>query len=120
MRRARNAAFLRLICFQNQPVKVQPANAWHQPDDINVQKMLREIITSGITTVAVRHDDDGDVEMVEDVGEAEIHRLNDHCLMQIFKRLTVVDRVRIERGLLVLLTCSLKNLIQKIFKEIFF
>ncbi|KAJ8672652.1 hypothetical protein QAD02_003911 [Eretmocerus hayati] len=71
------------IHIHNRDLRVMPADSWHQPDSIEVKnKKVQESLKEETRSYIL----DG----------AEIHKLNDDCLMHIFTYLPIIDRVRVE------------------------
>lgn len=77
------------IHLHNRDLRVMPADSWHQPDSIENQnkKLQKSSDSKEISTDYILNE------------EAEIHKLNDDCLMHIFSFLPIADRVKTERGM---------------------
>ena len=86
----------RLINLHNRLLRVCPADSWHQPDSVHYQ--TKKSVTKQSSKFILNK-------------EAEIHKLNDDCLVQIFQFLPIVDRLRIEQGKLFPISKSVINYI---------
>jgi hypothetical protein len=66
-----------------------PADSWHQPDSIENQNKSTQKASESMQKISTNY-------ILND--DADIHKLNDDCLMHIFMFLPIVDRIQIERG----------------------
>ncbi|OXU27874.1 hypothetical protein TSAR_002554 [Trichomalopsis sarcophagae] len=75
------------IHLHNRDLRVMPADSWHQPDSIENQNKKLQKSPDGkeMSTDYILNED------------AEIHKLNDDCLMHVFSFLPIADRVKVER-----------------------
>lgn len=84
--RATKDGYRKKINLHNRDLRVFPADSWHQPDSPeNLKRRTKE--------------EKEEISLDYDLDGAEIHKLNNDCLMHIFTFLPIVDRVRAERGI---------------------
>ncbi|XP_011504616.1 PREDICTED: F-box/LRR-repeat protein 7-like [Ceratosolen solmsi marchali] len=85
---ARKDGLKKKIHLHNRDLRVMPADSWHQPDSIeNQNKKVQKASESmqKISTTYILNDD------------AEIHKLNNDCLMHVFMFLPIIDKIKMER-----------------------
>lgn len=82
--RALEAGQKKRIHIHHRDLRVLPADSWHQPDSFENQK--KKISNIEETKDFILNE------------EAEIHQLNDDCLIHIFNFLPIVDKIRVELG----------------------
>lgn len=73
-------------------LRVSPADSWHQPDSAENQRKSLAIRDTNGDHEPERPQEEGSDE------DSPIHILNDDCMMEVFLRLPIADRIRMERG----------------------
>ncbi|XP_014209865.1 F-box/LRR-repeat protein 3-like [Copidosoma floridanum] len=81
--KAAKDGYQKKIHLHNRDLRVMPADSWHQPDSIEYQSKKGPKFTEDF--------------VFELNVDAEIHKLNDDCLIHIFSYLPIVDRIVVER-----------------------
>lgn len=88
------ARYARGVTLHSRNLKILAANPWHQPKSVKNKHYNVKKHKSKSNKVS----NDIICNLGYGKNEISIQKLNDDCLMHIFLKLPIVDRIRMERG----------------------